>query len=107
MESWLLFERASVIDGLGNDPMRNTGVLVRSNTIHSVGDGDELCADVVRETIVPRGDELNVIDASGKTVMPGLIDGHCHFTFGHPRSQEEMDLYTPMALRTLRSAWNL
>jgi imidazolonepropionase-like amidohydrolase len=105
MENWLLFEDTSVIDGLGNDPVRNLGVLVRSDKIYAVG--KELTADAVRETTVPRGDRLRVIDGREKTVMPGLIDGHCHFTFGHPRSQEEMDLYTPMALRTLRSAWNL
>ena len=28
---------------------------------------------------------MEVVDASGKWVMPGLIDGHCHLSFGNPK----------------------
>ena len=56
---------------------------------------------------MPRGEEVTRIDASGKTVMPGLIDAHCHTSFGDTRMQEEQDLYTSHELRTLRSAFNV
>lgn len=105
MERWILLERGSVIDGLGNEPIPDTSVLIRGNEIHLVD--ASLTEQSVREKVVPRDDALTVISAEGKTIMPGLIDGHCHFTFGHARTQEEIDLYTPVALRTLRSAWNL
>jgi imidazolonepropionase-like amidohydrolase len=48
-----------------------------------------------------------VIDGTAKTVMPGLIDAHCHMTYGESMAQEEQDLYTSVESRTLRSAWNL
>lgn len=105
MESWILLEGGSVIDGLGNDPVADTAVLVRGNEIVAV-DGS-LTESAVREEMVPRGDELRVISAAGKTVMPGIVDGHCHFAFGHPVSEEQIDLYTPVSIRTLRSAANL
>ena len=99
MESWLLIESGAVIDGAGNAPLRDTSVLVRGNRIAAVG------PEAAHEA-VPRGDQLTVIEAQGKTVMPGLIDAHCHISFGDTRTQEEQDLYTSVELRTLRSAVN-
>jgi imidazolonepropionase-like amidohydrolase len=104
MTAWTLFHNGTVVDGAGNPPLAGTSVLVRGNRIHAIG--KDLDEAAVRERVVPRGERLDVIDATGKTVMPGLIDAHCHFSFGHALSQEQQDLYTSVELRTLRSAWN-
>ena len=56
--------------------------------------------------LVPRGEALTEIDATGKTVMPGLIDAHCHMTYGESRTEEEKDLYTSVEIRTLKAAFN-
>ncbi len=100
MASWILISGGSVIDGTGAPPVDGCSVLVRDGEIVAVG------VDVGDEQ-VPRGDPVTRIDASGKTVMPGLIDAHCHTSFGEARMQEEQDLYTSHELRTLRSAWNV
>lgn len=97
--SWLLITNATVVDGLGNPPIRGASVLVRDQRIHSVG------TDISRD-LVPRGEKIVEIDATGKTLMPGLIDAHCHMTYGESRSEEEIDLYTSPELRTLKAAWN-
>ena len=96
--TWLLLTNATVVDGAGNAP------------VLSVCAGEGLSnhgrrAHVSRE-MVPTGERLDEIDATGKTVMPGLIDAHCHMTYGESRSQEEIDLYTSPELRTLRAAFN-
>jgi imidazolonepropionase-like amidohydrolase len=89
-----------VIDGTGSPAVENCSVLVRDDLIEAVGaDADD--------NVIPRGDDVTRIDATGKTVMPGLIDAHCHTSFGEARMQEEQDLYTSHELRTLRSAWNV
>ena len=100
MASWILISGGSVIDGTGAQPVDDCSVLVKDDEIVAVG------VDVGDEE-VPRGDPLTRIDATGKTVMPGLIDAHCHTSFGEARMQEEQDLYTSHELRTLRSAWNV
>ena len=38
--------------------------------------------------------------------MPGLIDAHCHMTYGEATTEEEIDLYTSHELRTLIAAAN-
>ena len=47
-----------------------------------------------------RGDRL--IDHSRHFVMPGLIDVHTHLAYGNAKSEEDIDLYSPMEFRTLR-----
>ena len=94
MSTWVLIDGGSVIDGTGT-ALRPASVLIENDIIKEVGEG-------VSAEQVPRGGELRVIDARGKTVMPGLIDSHCHLAFGQARTQEEQDLYTSVELRTLR-----
>ncbi|MBV9793673.1 MAG: amidohydrolase family protein [Actinobacteria bacterium] len=97
--TWLLITNATVVDGAANPPQPRTSVLVKDGRISAVG------TQVSRE-LVPRGDDLTEIDATGKTVMPGLIDAHCHMTYGESRTEEEIDLYTSPELRTLKAAFH-
>jgi imidazolonepropionase-like amidohydrolase len=98
--SWLLIEHGTVIDGDANPAQPDTAVLIKDSRVHAVGTG----ADSAH---VPTGENLTVLDATGKTVMPGLIDAHCHMSYGEARTQEEQDLYTSHELRTLIAAWNM
>jgi len=100
MSRWLLIENGDLISGTGSEPSPRTTVLVKEDKIYAVG------SDASR-AVVPDGDQLEVIDASGSMVMPGLIDAHCHMSYGEAQSEEEIDLYTSHELRTLKAAWNL
>lgn len=99
-DKWLLIENGTVIDGDANPAMSDCAVLVCNARIVKLGDVD-------READIPRGADLTVIDARGKTVMPGLIDIHCHMTYGLARTEEEISIYTPPELRTLIAAANV
>jgi imidazolonepropionase-like amidohydrolase len=90
-----------LIDGNGGSPVADAGLLIEGERIRAVGTR----ADVERGVNLQEP-TLRVIDAVGKTVMPGLIDSHCHVNYGEPEDEEELDLYTPMEYRALRAAWN-
>ena len=97
---WLLIEGADVIDGSGAAPVPATNVLIRNNRVAAIGTGADRGS-------VPRGEPLEVIDAAGRTLMPGLVDSHCHMTYGECLSNEEIEIYTGVETRTLIAAWNL
>lgn len=61
-----VFKGATVIDGTGKEPMRNAEVVVKDGKIESVS----------VSAVVPEGGE--VVDATGKTIMPALISAHSH-----------------------------
>src|SRR6266403_1296604 len=42
------------------------------------------------------------LDYSGCFVLPGLIDVHTHLAYGNAKSEEDIDLYSPLEFRTLR-----
>src|SRR6201988_2632145 len=48
-----------------------------------------------------RGDQG--LDYSGGFVMPGLIDVHTHLAYGNAKSEEDIDLYSPLEFRALRA----
>ena len=43
-----------------------------------------------------------VLDHSRHFVMPGLIDIHVHLAYGNAKSEEDIDLYSPLEFRALR-----
>ncbi|MFQ6053808.1 MAG: amidohydrolase family protein, partial [Candidatus Bathyarchaeia archaeon] len=59
----------TLIDGTGSPPVKGSVVLIEGNRISAVG----------KEGEVPIPDGTEIIDASGKTLLPGLIDAHTHF----------------------------
>jgi imidazolonepropionase-like amidohydrolase len=63
---------ARLIDGLGGPPVEDATVILQANKITYAG-----AASVAK---VPQS--AQVIDAKGKTVMPGLADLHVHLTGG-------------------------
>ena len=62
----ILFTNVNVFDGKTNGLDMNTNVLVEDNLIKDVGSAITL----------PAG--ATVIDGGGRTLMPGMIDGHAH-----------------------------
>jgi imidazolonepropionase-like amidohydrolase len=59
----------TLIDGTGRAAVEDAVVVFHNGRIQDVGKRGEI--------MIPRGAE--VIDAKGKTILPGLIDGHCHY----------------------------
>lgn len=70
-------------------------LLIEGDTVVWVGPE----ADVAEPT-----DAETLIDATGLTIMPGLVDGHMHISFGEARTEEELQIYTPMGHRAVRAA---
>ncbi len=64
--SQTLFTNVRVWDGSSDGLTESTNVLVVDNLIHSIGPN------------VSGGDDAMVIDGGGRTLMPGLIEGHGH-----------------------------
>jgi len=59
---------SSIIDGLADTPLRDHTLLIEGNTIR-----DQLPADAA----APAG--AQVLDLSGKFIIPGLFDSHVHW----------------------------
>jgi len=84
-----------LIDGTGAPPGGPATVVIRGDRIDTVGP-----AATVAE---PSGPSVRVIDARGKTVLPGLIDAHVHLTGDTGRSAYEEYLPGNPAYKTLRA----
>ncbi len=76
----LVIRNGTLIDGSGAPASENNAVVLQGNRISSVG---ELPGGINLEDTA----NVEVIDATGHWIMPGLIDGHCHLSFGMPAVQ--------------------
>ncbi len=62
------FKNGQLIDGNGGTPVQNSLVLVEDGKIAYAGEATE----------IPQGFEVR--DITGKTIMPGIIDAHLHYS---------------------------
>ena len=68
-----------------------------------VYDGDGRVTYAGPEKGAPKaGKNDREIDHAGQFVMPGLIDVHTHLAYGNAKTEEDIDLYSPLEFRTLR-----
>jgi len=59
----------TLIDGTGRAPVADSVVVIRDGRFQAVG----------RRAEVSIPQDAEVVEAKGKSILPGLIDGHCHY----------------------------
>jgi imidazolonepropionase-like amidohydrolase len=88
-----------VIDGSLDAPIENGAVVFEGERIVWVGARAQLPNQYL-------GADYEQIALPGRSILPGLVDGHTHISFGEARSEEELALYTPVEYRALKAIWN-
>jgi imidazolonepropionase-like amidohydrolase len=87
-----VIKAGSLIDGKGGHPIKNGVVLVGD-------DGKIINVGEAAKVAIPSGSE--VIEATGKTIIPGLFDAHCHLMISQSL---EKRLFVPNSLEVLKDA---
>jgi imidazolonepropionase-like amidohydrolase len=64
-----VFQGGMLIDGTGRPAVSDSVVVISQGKFQEVGKRGEIK--------IPQ--DAEIIDAKGKTLLPGLIDGHCHY----------------------------
>ena len=95
MVNSIVLKNASIIDGLGSAPYSGH-LIIKENKIDSI----------VRDGELSHDKDANVIDLTGKSVMPGLIDAHCHISFDEPRSNDELFFHRREGLAAIIAGTN-
>ena len=72
-EKILVVQGGKLIDGTGRAPVENSIIVIQAGRFQAVGRSGEVS--------IPA--DAEVIDARGKTVLPGFIDGHGHLEDFH------------------------
>jgi imidazolonepropionase-like amidohydrolase len=82
----------TLIDGTGAAPLADSAVIIDGGRVQAVGRSDRIS--------VPEG--AMVIEAAGKTVLPGIIEGHAHVS-GAPTSVRTLRLSLQRGITTICS----
>ncbi|MEM2118879.1 MAG: amidohydrolase family protein, partial [Candidatus Bathyarchaeia archaeon] len=93
-----IIRNGTLIDGTGANPVKDSVVIVEGNIVTAAGRESQV--------EIPKKAKKKVIDASGQTVMPGLIDAHLHLSgMKTDRVLEEMIL-RPEKLSLIKSVYD-
>jgi imidazolonepropionase-like amidohydrolase len=92
-----LVSGGTVVNGTGAAPMPDTSVLLDGDCIVAIGS----------EADAQAGTGATRIDATGCTVMPGLVDAHVHCTFNDVQSNDELFFHRDHTMAALVTAQNL
>ena len=76
---------ARLIDGSGGDPIVDSVILVRDGRVEAAGPRNT--------TEIPEGAE--VVDAAGKTVIPGRVDLHAHYGGSLSAAEQALRMQAP------------
>ncbi len=93
----MIIKGGTLIDGTGASPITDAAIFIKNSKIEKIGTIDD----------VKSSTEKKIIDATGKTILPGLIEMHVHpLSVGH--SSNPTDRYfAPNSLKLLYAVKNL
>jgi imidazolonepropionase-like amidohydrolase len=90
-----------VIDGTGAAPIENGAVIVVDSRFAWVGPREAMPEEWRRTDT-----GATIVDVGDGTIMPGIIDAHCHISYGEPRSEEELAMYGSAEWRAILASYN-
>src|SRR6185436_5576613 len=94
----LAIKGGKLIDGTGRPPVENSVILIEKGRFKAVGNARE----------VPIPPDAEVVDVGGKTVMPGLIDGHGHLEDFHGELYLHLGITTCFSINIFQDGpWGL
>jgi len=93
MNSAYLIKNTKIISG-GQQSL--SSVLIEQDRIVALGDKAISAAD----------ESVNVVDGRGCTLIPGLIDAHCHISFDRPKSNDELFFHRRPGLASIVASVN-
>ncbi len=94
----LAIKGGKLIDGTGRPPVENSVILIEGDRFKAVGNA--------REVTIPA--DAEVIDASGRTVMPGFMDGHGHLEDFHGELYLHLGITSCFSINTFQDGpWGL
>jgi len=93
--SSIFFKNATLIDGTGREPLTG-GLLVQGDRIKDVGRIDP----------DPDTPGIEVIDLTGRTLMPGMVLGHVHLGYHDVCDFPDLDLRQPPEVATITAVCN-
>lgn len=82
----------TLIDGTGKDPLEHSVVIIDGPVVQDTGKKGQVK--------IPR--DSKTIDISGQTIMPGMIDCHCHISI--TTMNIERRLFTPRTVELFQTA---
>jgi imidazolonepropionase-like amidohydrolase len=88
-----VLRRATLLDGTGAPPVTDATIVVQDGRIESISTG----------ATGPWPSSHEVVDASGLTVLPGLIDCHDHLAFHGYELASRWGLVEPASTRSIRT----
>jgi len=102
----LVIQNAMVIYGSGKPPFGPVDIVVQDGLIAYIGPHDGMPSQLTAVPTTPRSSDT-VIDATGKYVMPGIVNAHMHWheerQSGMPQPiQYERNLYLAAGVTTAR-----
>jgi len=81
----IFIENVTVVDGLGNAPKSNQDIIIKEGKIQNIANSGQIKPSA----------SAQVIDGTGKTAMPGLIDMHFHLKGGWAGGNAMIEKYPP------------
>lgn len=97
-EKVLAIKGGKLIDGTGRQPIDNSVILIQAGRFKAVGKAGE----------VPIPPDADVVDVSGRTVMPGFMDGHGHLEDFHGELYLHLGITSCFSINTFQDGpWAL